>query len=281
MTISQLRENFKKSLVGLYPETEVDSFFYLLAEEFLDKRRLDIALDPSAEADPEGLQSILDALERLKKYEPVQYILGYTEFYGLKFQVDKNVLIPRPETEQLISWVLSDIPKEQNLSILDIGTGSGCIPVNLAKHLSSAKITAYDISEGALKVATENARFHKVEIDFKKADILKMQKLPQQFDVIISNPPYVRELEKKEMHKNVLKHEPDTALYVEDENALIFYKKITELAAENLATGGLLYFEINQYLGAETKELVEEMNFVAELKKDIFGNYRMLKAVKK
>ncbi|MGA8853811.1 MAG: HemK/PrmC family methyltransferase, partial [Christiangramia sp.] len=195
---------------------------------------------------------------------------------------NKNVLIPRPETEELVEWIISDHKKSNSeLNILDIGTGTGCIPICLANELKNSKVSSSDISEEAIKVAKQNAAINNTEVSFKKVNILETKSLEQEYDIIVSNPPYVRNLERQEMHKNVLNHEPETALYVEDDNALIFYDKIARLASQALKENGLLYFEINQYLSEETKSLVENYGFDAELKKDIFGNFRMLKALKK
>ena len=281
MTISQLRQNFRNELHSQYPQTEIDSFFFLLAEEYLEQKRLDIALHPDFVVSSEKQAVIEQATEKLQHYKPIQYIIGHTEFYGLDFKVNENVLIPRPETEELVEWILSDISSEEkSWRILDIGTGSGCIPISLAKNISTAKLTGYDISEPALEIARQNATLNTVQVSFENVDILKLEKIRETFDVIVSNPPYVRELEKEEMHRNVLDHEPQGALYVCNDDAFIFYRKISQLAAENLKKNGLLYFEINQYLSKETLQLVEQFGFEAELKKDIFGNYRMLKAIK-
>lgn len=277
-----MKINFLKALEGEYPAEETGSFFYLLTEAYLKKTRLDIALEPDAVVDAEKHRLFDAAVERLLKHEPIQYIIGETEFFGLKFRVNEHVLIPRPETEELVQWILDDVGREDasaKLRILDIGTGSGCIAISLAKLLPGAAVSALDFSEKAVKTAKENAALNEVEVNFLLTDILQQEKLEQQYDIIVSNPPYVRELEKKEMQRNVLEHEPDTALYVKDEDPLIFYRKITKLAAGSLTKGGSLYFEINQYLAEETRELIEESGFNASLRRDIFGNYRMLKGV--
>lgn len=215
---------------------------------------------------------------------PIQYLLGKTSFYGLDFEVNENVLIPRPETEELVDWILESQKSKaesRKLKILDIGTGSGCIAVSLAKNLSDAKVFAIDVSEKALATAKKNAEINAVEITFISQNILETQDLGQKFDIIVSNPPYVRHLEKEEIKKNVLDNEPHLALFVEDNDALIFYRKIAELAQKNLSSSGQLYFEINQYLGKEMIELLETMNFKnVELRKDIYGNDRMTRSTK-
>lgn len=278
MKVSNLKERFQQELKEQFPIQEIDSFFYRLSEKYLNIKRIDLALDPSVEIDQENQLLMEGGLGRLKNSEPIQYITGHTEFYGMTFQVNKNVLIPRPETEELVEWIIEDSDKSKKLDILDIGTGSGCIAISLAKDLPEAKVFAIDISEEALKIARMNAEANDVSVEFQNKDILETNSLNQQFDVIVSNPPYVRELEKSSMHPNVLEHEPKQALYVEDSNALIFYHKITQLAKEYLSKDGLLYFEINQYLGQETLAIIKKLGFEAELKKDIFGHDRMIKA---
>ena len=192
-------------------------------------------------------------------------------------------MIPRPETEELVAWILEAVSeeKQKEINILDIGTGSGCIAISLAKNLPQAKVSAIDVSPEALKMAKSNAFLNGEKINFFQQDILEMKELQERYDVIVSNPPYVRELEKKEMQKNVLDHEPAAALYVKDEDPLIFYQKITSLAQKSLNPGGFLFFEINQYLSAETESILKAENFTASLKKDIFGKDRMLRGILK
>ncbi|MCG9970261.1 peptide chain release factor N(5)-glutamine methyltransferase [Christiangramia crocea] len=282
MLLSHLRIQFIERLKDDYPATEIESFFYILTEEYLGMTRLEAALDRDFEVSEEQKAWFEHALLRLKDHEPIQHITGKEEFFGMNFRVSKHVLIPRPETEELVEWIVADFEKEEKkIRVLDIGTGSGCIAISLAKALKNAEVTAFDVSEEALELAKANAAENKVMVNFQKMDILVTESLAGKFDIIVSNPPYVRELEKKEMDKNVLGHEPEKALYVKDENPLIFYKKIAGLAMDFLEPGGCLYFEINQYLAEETKELVENFGFETGLKKDIFGNFRMLKGIKK
>lgn len=284
MLLSQLKIKFLNLLKDEYPVQEVNSFFNLLTESYLGMNRLDFALNPGKELSSAETEEFESAIYRLSQHEPIQYILGETEFFGLKFKVDKNVLIPRPETEELVQWILDDIRESKTsskLKILDIGTGSGCIAISLAKNLQNAEIFALDISEKALKTARENAGLNKVIVSFIQADILNLEAFTGKFDIIVSNPPYVREMEKAEMHRNVLENEPDLALYVKDTDPLIFYRKIAKLAKEGLQKEGSLYFEINQYLANETEEILKHSGFKTGLKKDIFGNYRMLRGSKK
>lgn len=281
MLLKEFRSKFTNELQGEFPKEEIQSFFNILTGSFLKMSRLDVALDPEKKLSETQLDQFGDALLRLKKHEPIQYITGETQFFGLNFKVNKSVLIPRPETEDLVLWILDDFnERKEELKILDIGTGSGCIAVSLAKNLPQAKITAIDISVEAIDTARENAELNQVEIDFKQADILQMTELPEQYDVIVSNPPYVRELEKEDMQRNVLEFEPETALYVKDHDPLLFYEKISELAVNSLKNKGAVYFEINQYLGEETEKILIGKNFRTILKKDIFEVDRMLKGTR-
>lgn len=282
MKIKDLRKDFIDSLSGYYNREEVVSFFYMLSEKYLDMRRVDIALALDNEVNDDKLSCFATAKERLLNQDPIQYIIGDTEFYGLLFKVNKNVLIPRPETEELVDWIIKNQEGEKRnrkLKIIDIGTGSGCIAISLAKNIPNSKVYAIDVSEDALEVARLNAINNNVKVNFIKANALEIDSLEGDYDVIVSNPPYVRELEKKEIQSNVLDNEPHLALFVSDENPLIFYKKITELAKSSLVVGGLLYFEINQYLGEETKIMIQEQGFqVVNLRKDLYGNDRMIQA---
>ena len=294
MIVKQYRNYFNETLKTIYPITEIDSFFFLLLEEYLGFRRVDIVLKSDFKITQETLNLLQSATKQLEQEVPLQYIIGKTEFYGLPFVVNKHVLIPRPETEELVAWVVSESSRfktfntstkqttdTKQLKILDIGTGSGCIPISLKKQLPFAKISAIDISEEALSVAKKNAVLNNVDIHFILQDILKTVALDQHYDIIISNPPYVRELEKKELKNNVLKNEPHVALFVENDNPLIFYAKIAELAKKYLNKNGLLFFEINQYLGTETIDLVNKKGLKnIQLKKDMFGNDRIVVASK-
>jgi release factor glutamine methyltransferase len=280
MLIKNYKSNFIQELASLYGETEAESFFYIILENKNNLKRIDLALNIDLEFSEADTQVWNSILEKLKLEIPIQYILGTTSFFGLEFQVNKNVLIPRPETEELVEWILSNnlkIQKSKNLKILDIGTGSGCIAISLAKNLPNAEVFAIDISEKALQIAQKNAEINEVKVVFIQKNILETDDLLEDFDIIVSNPPYVRNLEKHEIKKNVLDNEPHVALFVDDNDALIFYKKIAELAHKNLSENGQLYFEINQYLGNETVDLLQKMNFKnIELRKDIYGNDRMI-----
>ena len=285
MILKEFKLFFNEALSAIYPKTEIDSFFFILMEEKLKLQRIDTVLKPDFLITKKNLIDLKNIVKRLQKEEPIQYIIGNTEFYGLPFLVDKNTLIPRTETEELVAWVLDEIKvlannKITEPSILDIGTGTGCIPISLAKNLTSLNISAIDISTEALLIAKQNAILNKVTIEFIELDILNTESLPQEYDVIISNPPYVRELEKEEIKNNVLENEPHLALFVADENPLIFYNKIADLAKQQLSENGMLFFEINQYLGKETLNMLVKKGFKnIQLKKDLFGNDRMIKCV--
>jgi len=294
MTIKQYREHFNESLKLLYPTSEIDSFFFLILEEYMGLKRIDIVLKSDFLIDKKSLNLLQIATKQLEQEIPIQYIIGKTEFFGLPFHVNKEVLIPRPETEELVEQVLKKVSliktcnssknetiKEKQLKVLDIGTGSGCIAISLKKQLPSSEVSALDVSNKALRVAKKNAFLNNVDINFVHQDILKTNDLDKLYDVIISNPPYVRELEKKEIKNNVLNNEPHLALFVDNKNPLLFYNKIAELAKKFLIKNGQLHFEINQYLGKETIKLLAEKGFKnIQLKKDIFGNDRIITAFK-
>ena len=276
-------------ITSVYEENEAKSIVYLLLEHYLKISKTDILLDnPVAQ-----LFDFTEIIQRIKAQEPVQYIIGETEFYGRKFKVTPDTLIPRPETEELVQLTVNSFlenreqTKEGNqlqsqTTILDIGTGSGCIAISLACELPSSQVYAYDISGNALKVAKENAEMNGANVTFEQVDILNFSPSSlSPFSIIVSNPPYVMNAEKAEMEKNVLEYEPHLALFVEDDNALIFYKKIAEFAARNLIDKGLCIVEINQAFGLETAELFWNQGFhYVEVVKDMFGKDRMVKAIR-
>lgn len=281
MLLKEIKNIYHLELDPLFPKEEVDSFFYLVIDHYLGLERFILAMQPNLVVSKENEDPLFFALSQLKQERPIQHILGKAHFCELEFRVDENVLIPRPETEELVYWIINEVQKgapREEVKILDIGTGSGCIAISLAKNLPNAKAYALDISKKALQIAGENAMDNGVDIVFLEADILSLEGFKDKFDVIVSNPPYVRELEKLEMKNNVVEHEPGLALFVSDGDPLIFYKKITRFALSHLKKGGVLFFEINQYLGEEMKQLLEAENFSEiELRKDMFGNDRMLK----
>ena len=241
MKIKQYRTQFIKELSPFYDAYEAESFFYLILEDRHKLRQIDLALNHELNFSEAHIATWSVFLDQLKKEVPVQYLLGKTNFYGLDFEVNENVLIPRPETEELVEWIInenSNRDKSKKLKILDIGTGSGCIAVSLAKNLPDAEVCAIDVSKKALEIAKRNAANNNVEVIFILQDILELEELKYNFDIIVSNPPYVRNLEKQEIKKNVLEYEPHLALFVEDNDALIFYRKIASLAQKSLFENG-------------------------------------------
>ncbi len=281
MILEAHRNYFKEQLRDLYPPEELDAIVGLAFQYVLEKNRVEIALSRKQNLTTSQQTQLELVLKRLLQSEPIQYIIGNTEFYGLELELNKATLIPRPETEELVEWVLSDYSKTQSSThILDIGTGSGCIAIALAVNLPLSKVEAVDISMQALETAETNSQNNEVAIRFFQQDILKTMALEKPYDIIVSNPPYVREQEKIEIRNNVLQYEPHQALFVADTTPLVFYRKIAQLAKESLKPNGALYFEINEYLGAETVALVKEIGFKqVELRKDLFGKDRMLRAM--
>ena len=291
MLLKEIKNNFHEQLDVLFGKEEVESFYFILTEYLHGLNRIDLALDPNFEISEEEARKWEVIILELKTEKPIQYIIGETWFYDSKFYVNEHTLIPRPETEELVDWIVSHLQintSTHQQKILDIGTGTGCIPISIKKNIPQAEVFSIDVSEEALKVASKNAIENKVEVNFILQNILEVEKLsiinyqlPIKFDVIVSNPPYVRNLEKQKIKKNVLEYEPHLALFVEDNDALLFYRKIAQLAKENLVENGQLFFEINQYLGKETVELLEQLGFKnIELRKDIYGNDRMIKCSK-
>ncbi|SFS74819.1 peptide chain release factor N(5)-glutamine methyltransferase [Lutibacter maritimus] len=279
MKLQQFKKQFFSELSELFPETEIQSFFNLLTKFKLHLNRIEVALKPEFEINDEDLIYLQNALSELKKQVPIQYIIGETEFYGITFKVNNSVLIPRPETEELVNWIVNDYKNETELKILDFGTGSGCIAISLAKFFPKAQIYAVDVSNKALEIAKINATNNNVDINFVEANILDIEILEEKYDIIVSNPPYIREKEKELMHQNVINNEPHLALFVKDENPLIFYDKIADLAIHNLTKNGSLYFEINQYLGEKVTNLLQKKGFKnCILKKDFYDVDRMIKA---
>ena len=282
MTLLDLKKNMFQCLS--IDKTEIESFFYILIEHRLHLSKVDFLMNPNVRISQVDKDFFSAVLLRLKNEEPIQYILNQTFFYGLPFEVDENTLIPRPETEELVEWIIKDqvLLKKKDLRILDIGTGSGCIPITLSKNISNSVVTSVDVSEKAIQVAKINAHINKVEVSFINDSILVPETINNTkyaFDIIVSNPPYVRNLEKQEIKQNVLAYEPHLALFVADDDALIFYDRITKYALKHLKKDGALYFEINQYLGEATVKLIKQLGFKnVELRKDMFGNDRMIKA---
>jgi len=261
----------------MYPEEEVRNFRVLLVEEYLSLSGPQAVLEAAKKLTESEENRFNKAIQALKNHIPVQHVIGHTKFFELPFKVTNDTLIPRPETEELVAWILEST--NEHFSLLDIGTGTGCIPISIAYNKPKAKVTAIDVSENALQVARQNASYNHVSIDFITQDILEATTLPSAYDVVVSNPPYIRELEKQEIQPNVLDHEPHLALFVSDEDPLLFYRQIAQLAKSRLKTGGYLFFEINEYLGQDTVILLKLTGFkTVELRKDMYGKDRMIRA---
>jgi len=282
MKISDAIRMIRNNLSRCYVPEETEGFINLIFEHLLGMSRLQLHLLRDGQIPEAKLTEIKNIIERLQNFEPIQYILGETEFYGLIFRVNPSVLIPRPETEELVDWILKDAPA-QKATLLDIGTGSGCIPIAIAKNRPDLKLEAWDISEEAISTAKGNAKLNEVNVDFSVTDILLWHQshLTRKYDLIISNPPYVTKSEESLMMGNVVKYEPHSALFVTDENPLIFYNEIVAFAEKYLNPGGRIYFEINEKMGFKVKELLNSYFSDVIIRKDINGKDRMARGIKK
>ncbi|WP_367209778.1 peptide chain release factor N(5)-glutamine methyltransferase [Sphingobacterium sp. R2] len=274
---------FQHELQELYEEDEIKAIFLVVVAEKFGLNRTNYQLRKTAIVNEADKAEALSILQDLKKHRPIQYILNKADFYGEVFQVNESVLIPRQETEELVDLIIKNHKSSQSLKIIDIGTGSGCIPIILAKHLNNAQVTTMDISKEAIKTAQENARNLKTQVQFINADIFEWEYIfsDQQYNIIVSNPPYITPGEKQHMNQNVLAYEPELALFIEESAPLIFYDVISSFALKHLTPDGDLYFEINQYLGPEMKDLMIKKGFEQViLIKDINGADRIIHAKK-
>ena len=275
--VRQIRE----ALHGVCSDAEALSLAKMLLVDVFGFSTLELYGGKDRSFSEKEQMHLTDIVHRLQNHEPVQYIIGKETFMGLVFEVDGNVLIPRPETQELVEWIVEEHRSNGHCRILDIGTGSGCIPISLAHFLNEAEVEAWDISVGALEVARRNAVHNHVKVQFREQDVFAVIPSSSQYDVIVSNPPYITEKEKVDMEANVLDWEPSIALFVPDSDPLLFYRKIAELGLKMLVTEGALYFEINRAYGAMMKSMLENMGYKhVELRKDMFGNDRMIKAIK-
>tara|TARA_R110001599_G_scaffold298515_1_gene502943 strand:+ start:3373 stop:4233 length:861 start_codon:yes stop_codon:yes gene_type:complete len=273
-------QSITKELKAIYDEREATNMAHLLLGHFYGLDRMAIILNDEFSLVENSEQSLVKAIDELKQQKPIQHILGSIEFYGCELKVDERALIPRPETEELVDWIVTENILDTP-SIVDIGTGTGCIPIALKKAIPKSKIAAVDISKEALTLAQTNAKQNGVEVDFLHLDILENNFPFDQLDIVVSNPPYIPESDKAEMSSNVLSFEPHLALFVENHDPLIFYRRIAELAFQHLKIGGILYFEIHERFGKEMIKLVEDIGFTKVLlKKDLQGKDRMLQAQK-
>lgn len=269
--------HIKNTLAPYYPDREIAGLTRIIIEHISGNTYSSVILN-RLNADEKQMNNISNILYRLKNYEPIQYIIGETEFFGLPFSVNAATLIPRPETEELVELIVNDNPCT-NLHVLDIGTGSGCIAISLARYLKSSYVSAWDFSQEALDMALRNAERNNITVSFAKVDVLADYPANKKYDIIVSNPPYVLKSEKETMEANVLKYEPHTALFVPDNNALLFYERIADIAQKILTPKGKLYFEINQAKGAETVEMLKKKSFAnVSLFKDLSKRDRMVRA---
>lgn len=274
-----ITNKIEEGLANDYSVGEIKALTRIITTELLGVSQMAFYLKDNITLTAEQEALLDNAIERLKKHEPIQYILGYCDFCGLRFKVTQATLIPRPETSELVEWIASEATGCE--SILDIGTGSGCIAVSLAHKLPQSKVTTWDISHEALAVATENSKANGQAVTFEHVDILAYEPTGEQFDIIVSNPPYIKENEKEAMHANVLDWEPHTALFVPDSDPLLFYRTIAKKGLSLLKPEGTIYFEINRAHGAETMEMLAGFGYTGiELRKDFADNDRMIKAIK-
>ena len=283
-TVKDVFTKYRTALQPLYDAQEADAIVLTVLKEVTGQSNAYLKAFPEYEITADIQTKLRQILDQLITGKPLQYVLGHTEFYGLPFKVNPSVLIPRPETEELVDWVLNSNLPPSAINILDIGTGSGCIAISLKKNLPNAPVWAMDLSATALKTAKENAELNSVKVNFIEADVLNSTQtfnlLPSTFNLLISNPPYVTPTDKQLMHTNVTDFEPHTALFVSQEDPLLFYKAIADLAIEKLVKGGLLFFEINESYGNEMLSMLTNKGFKEiELRKDMSGRDRMIKAV--
>jgi release factor glutamine methyltransferase len=282
-TVAQVRKHIHQMLMETFPdEQERNVLASMILQYITGLGKAEIAIQPDFRVNESDIVWLKNALEDLNDHCPVQYVVGYEEFYGLKFNVNKHVLIPRPETEELVKWVLDDHAASKSpLSVIDFGTGSGCIAVSLKHNRTDWSVCGIDKSVEAIAVAQSNALQNGVEVDFAENDLLDFKPMSQKFDLVVSNPPYIRNSEKGLMQKNVLEFEPEMALFVEDNDPLVFYRAIAEISKTLLNNQGCIYLEINEALGSETVQMLKDLGFSdVELKEDLFGKPRMVKARK-
>lgn len=272
-------------LAAVYPDGEAQAIVFLVLEKLFGLSRTDVLMGGLERLTAEQIAELEQVMLRLERGEPVQYVLGVVDFDGMTLGVAPGVLIPRPETEELVEWIAEDFKFAKRLRILDIGTGSGCIALSLARRFTDASVTAWDISDDALRIASANAERLGLDVEFKKRDALCTEVAEADvanYDIIVSNPPYICEKERVDMDNNVLQHEPETALFVPDNDPLLFYRAISDLAQKMLRSGGGLYFEINREYGKETAGMMSAMGFDSvELRKDFMENNRMVKGTKR
>ena len=283
MTLLEARDLYRETLQTKFSNGEIDFYFKSLMTDSFQREPTQLALEPESEFEPLEVLFIQEAATKLLKDYPLQYITGTVHFRTLKLKVDSRVLIPRPETEELVDWIVEDFGKrtDDSKDILDMGTGSGCIAIALAKENTQFALSALDQEQPILDLAQENALNNGVQIHFFQQDLLQLDSLKQSFDILVSNPPYVMRKEQEQMQPNVLDHEPHQALFVPDEDPLVFYRAILKFASLNLNSEGIIYFEINPLLIDELRSLIQQFDYTISERMDIFGKVRMLRLKKK
>lgn len=283
MTLLEARDLYRETLQKKFSIGEIDFYFKSLMTDSFQREPTQLALEPESELEPREVLLIQEAATKLLKDYPLQYITGTVHFRALKLKVDARVLIPRPETEELVDWIVEDFGKrtDEPKDILDMGTGSGCIAIALAKENTQFTVSALDQEQPILDLAQENALNNGVQIHFFQQDLLQLDSLKQSFDILVSNPPYVMRKEQELMQPNVLDHEPHQALFVPDEDPLVFYRAILKFASLHLNSEGIIYFEINPLLIDELRSLIQQFDYTISERMDIFGKVRMLRLKKK
>ncbi|MBL6661791.1 MAG: peptide chain release factor N(5)-glutamine methyltransferase [Flavobacteriaceae bacterium] len=283
MTLLEARDLYRETLQKKFSIGEIDFYFKSLMTDSFQREPTQLALEPESELEPREVLLIQEAATKLLKDYPLQYITGTVHFRTLKLKVDPRVLIPRPETEELVDWIVEDFGKstDDSKDILDMGTGSGCIAIALAKENTQFTVSALDQEQPILDLAQENALNNGVQIHFFQQDLLQLDSIKQSFDILVSNPPYVMRKEQELMQPNVLDHEPHQALFVPDEDPLVFYRAILKFASLHLNSEGIIYFEINPLLIDELRFLIQQFDYTISERMDIFGKVRMLRLKKK
>jgi release factor glutamine methyltransferase len=280
MTLLDFNNLFKSKLSSKIETNELDEFFFWLIEHYCNFSRMNYILNSNFNISKIQERKLINSIDLLMNDMPIQYIIGETNFMDLVFKLNNNVLIPRPETEELVNWIINDTHVNKN--ILDIGTGSGCIAISLSKNLNNCNVSGWDFNDDIIKIANQNAILNNVKVLFEVSDITKPKFLNEKFDVLVSNPPYITNSEKKLISNNVKSFEPHSALFVEDNDPLYFYKKILEFAIFNLKSNGFLYLEINENFSKEVLKLLKDNGFYdIQLKKDFRLKNRMIKGIKK
>ena len=280
MNLEEFYKLIQVKLDRKFDKNEVEEFFFRLIDHYCQVDRLKYILNSKLELNKIEEVNLVRSIKFLEKESPIQYITGQTQFMGMNFTVNKNVLIPRPETEELVRWIVQDL--HSNKRVLDIGTGSGCIATSLSKLMDNCIVYGWDISSNALDLASKNSKNNSVNVKYDLVDITNEKQCSEKFDIIVSNPPYVTQDDKLLMSKNVISYEPHIALFVKENDPLFFYKKILNFSKKNLISNGTIYFEINENFSKQVNKLLKKEGFHDIIvRKDFRGKYRMVKATKK